>query len=101
MKTTKDQILQELAEAKGKLPKQYMSLLIHFFPEVEQDEALQTKIRNIMQGRGFDELWVKRIIHVAEHYKQPAAYNSLDMEGMVQRLKEVVKEHVQPFSASA
>lgn len=88
----------DLHEAKNKLPKQYMAIMIHFFPEVDGDEGLQTKIRNIMQGRGFDDLWINRIIYVAEHYKQPATPLSLDIDRMTQRLKEVVAEHIKPFA---
>lgn len=95
---TKSKILLDLQEAKTKLPKQYMAIMIHFFPEVDGDEGLQTKIRNIMQGRGFDDLWVERIIYVAEHYKQPGAPMTLDLDGMTQRLREVVADHIKPFA---
>lgn len=70
METQETGLQLKVYQAKAKLPRHYMSLIIHFYPEVEEDKSLQDKIRNIMLGRVSDQLWVSRISHVAENYKK-------------------------------
>ena len=92
----KEDLIAELEACRAHLPKQYMSLIIHFYPEVDGDEAVQTRIRNVMQGRTFDKDWIKRISFVANNYKKPTAQDpNQGLDELIDKLRRTVQDHYQ------
>lgn len=87
-------LIAELEASKAHLPKQYMSLIIHFYPEVEEDESAQTRIRNVMMGRAFDPEWIRRISFVADNYKKPQVQDhNAGLDRLIDRLRQTVRDH--------
>ena len=90
----RENLIAELEACKAHLPKQYMSLIIHFYPEVDGDEAAQSRIRNVMQGRTFDPDWIRRISFVADNYKRPQVQDPNEgLDELIDKLRATVRAH--------
>jgi hypothetical protein len=57
-------------QARARLPRPYMVLLIDRYPELDNNQYLQDRIRNMIHGKLVDEEWTKRLEYVAETYKK-------------------------------
>lgn len=57
-------------QAKAKLPKAYLPLIIHFYPEIENDDTMIRRIREVMAHRSKREDIIQMIEFAAENWKK-------------------------------
>lgn len=68
--TERDALKLRVMKAKAKLPKAYMVLFRYFYPEIDTNKSLETRIFNTMSMRALSEEIVIKVEHVAEAWRK-------------------------------